>query len=69
MRKTARRLLALLLAAVLLCSLTACVEEEIDLSVCTVCGKEATHEWNGRGWCDQHFVEAMRKGIAHAGWF
>lgn len=70
MKRILTKALILLLAAALLLCLAACQpEEEVDTSVCYVCGAEATHELEGRGYCDQHYMEFMRDLIKHAGWF
>lgn len=62
--------LALVLAGLLLLSLAACGEkEEIDTSVCCVCGAEATHVLEGRGYCKTHYMEFVRDLIKHAAWF
>ena len=65
-----KRVLSLLLAVLLLLPLSGCGEpEEVDTSICTVCGKEAEFEFNGLGYCHIHYTEMMRDRIKHAGWF
>ena len=36
-----------------------------NTSKCTICGKKATHTYQGSGYCDTHYLDAVKWSIDH----
>lgn len=57
-----RKGLFLILALVMCLSLCAC-GGSTKTGKCTICGKSATHTFQGYGYCDKHYSNAVRWAI------
>lgn len=57
-----KKIIALCLSIIMLFSLCACGGGRSG-SGCTICGKAATHTFQGSGYCDRHYSDAVSWAI------
>lgn len=58
-----KRVLSFMLAVVLALTLCACGGG--STSKCTICRKPATHTFQGSGYCDSHYADAVSWAMGH----
>lgn len=60
-----KKIAVLTIAIIIILSMTACGGGS-SRSKCTICGKAATHTFQGSGYCNTHYSDAIAWAMTHS---